>query len=131
MALGRFVLHIEGQNMTRSADATRRLFSSQGAIKESAADALRAALNPPQEPERQMSLFEIALELKRANEQFEAERQAQAEAEANQTDPGKTAAQLLAEVLSATPGGVVPLNGPGVLGIAAGAMGATINGSPA
>jgi hypothetical protein len=127
--------------MTRSADHARRALSSQGAVKGSAADALRAALSPPKEPERKLSWLEIATELKRANDQFEAEREAQRQAEADAPPPGETAAQMLARALRGSettepaegqPQATtshIPLNGPGVLRAVLGAIpGATIHG---
>lgn len=124
------------------AQSARRALSGHGEVKGSAADALRAALNPPKEPELEMSWFDIALELKRANDRFEAERQARAEAEANQPDPEKAASELLAEALrgraagdnepSGSPTGLLPLNGAALLHQAVAGQGNyTINGAPA
>jgi hypothetical protein len=112
--------------MTRSADSARATLSKAGNVKTSAAQALKSAMLPPQEPEPELSWLEIATELRRANEAFEAEREARRKAEADAPPPNQTAAQMLAAALrgSATtqpaeaPSGSVaqiPLNGPGVL----------------
>jgi hypothetical protein len=127
--------------MTRSSESARAQLSKAGNVRPSAAQALKAALNPPQEPERELSWLEIATELRRASEAFEAERAARLQAEAEAPPPGETAAQMLARALrgSATtqpaeaPSGSVapiPLNGPGVLNAVVAGLGgnATIHG---
>ena len=132
--------------MSKGAAHSRRALNSHGEVKASAADTLRAALFPPKEPEPEMSWLDIALELKRSNDRFEAEREAKRQAEANQPDPEKTAAELLREALTGqanpaqtaegqAPQGTspahIPLNGPGVLNVILGAIpGATIDGQP-
>jgi hypothetical protein len=90
-----------------------------------------------------VSWLDIALELKRSNDRFEAEREAKRKAEANQPDPEKTAAELLREALAGqanpaqtaegqAPRGTSPahirLNGAGVLNAVLSAIpGATVN----
>jgi hypothetical protein len=126
-----------------SANSARRALNRHGEVKGSAADALWAALFPPKEPEREMSWYDIALELKRSNDRFEAEREARRKAEAEAPPPGETAAQMLAHALEGSettepteaPSGSsvapIPLNGAGVLRAVLGAIpGATIHGEP-
>jgi hypothetical protein len=106
--------------MTRSAESARATFGKAGNVKGSAADALRAALSPPAEPEREMSWLDIATELRRASEAFEAER-ARALKGSETTEPAEGQPQ------ATTPH--TPLNGPGVLRAVLGAIpGATIHG---
>jgi hypothetical protein len=119
--------------MSRSTDAAIRALSRRGEVKTSAADALRAAVSPPKEPNPEMTWYEVALELKRANDAFEAQRQAEAEAEANRPPPAQTAAQMLGAAIGGSSSGTIPLNGAALLGSVIrgmGANGGTINGEP-
>ena len=129
----------------RNINPLTRTLSPAGTVKGSAADALKAALNPPVEPDKPMSWFDIAVELKRANDAFEAEREARrAEAEAAGAALRVPPAQMLMEALRnnansapaeaspAVPAAPLALNGAALLQHAiAGIPGATINdGSP-
>ncbi len=132
----------------KNIDAITRTLNPAGEVKPSAAQALKAALNPPQEPDKPMSWLDVALELRRAGDAFEQEREArQAEAQAAEAALRVPPAQMLMEALrnanqapaeaslvaptAASPGGALPLNGAALLQHAiAGIPGATIDGQP-
>jgi hypothetical protein len=117
--------------MTRTTDAARRQFAQAGAVSSSPAAALAAALTAKTEAASQdLRRAEVLRELA---DLFVASREA-AEEEAQPEAPPRTSAMLIEALRnqandSPAGGAAVPLNGAGVLGIAAAAMGpgATIN----
>jgi hypothetical protein len=66
-------------------------------MKGSAAEAFKAVVSQPEQPEPTMTWLEMATELRRANDAFEAQRKAEADAEPQ--PQAETPAQMLARAL--------------------------------
>ena len=86
---------------TGGARAARQQFSRAGEVKVSAADVLRAALNPPpeEEPEAPVSWLDVARAAREGAEYAEARKAAEAQAEAEAAEVAKSPAQRLMEAV--------------------------------